>query len=101
MMGGWFFRHGIAQPLSDYVEHLLLPLAVHAGQQDGFGELGFLAAARRLAKFANAIAARENALPTSDLMLDLLDDMFNVELSTLVASTTSAGATPYPVECIR
>lgn len=104
-MGGWLFSHGIAQPLANYAEHLLLPMASYAGQQNGFGEMGFLAAARRLAGVANAVAADENTALRghycADLMLDLLDDKFSMELSALVASTTSAGVRPYSVECMR
>lgn len=95
MMGGWLFAHGIAQPLGDYVERWVLPMASHAGQQNGFGEMGFLVGARRLARACSAIAADENVALTSvrqaDLMLDLLDDRFSLELSALVTQTASIG----------
>lgn len=101
MMGGWLFSHGVAQPFADYVERFLLPMAAHAGQQNGFGEMGFLAAARRLAGAANAVAAAENTALRghycADLMLGLLYDKFSMELSGLVTSTPSAAVMPGPV----
>lgn len=98
MMGGWLFAHGVAQPLAEYAEQWLLPMAAHAGQQNGFGKMGFLTGARRLARVANVIAGNENTALTSlqraDLMLDLLDDRFGLELSALVASSATADALP-------
>ncbi len=105
MMGDWLFAHGVAQPLAEYIEQRLLPMAAHAGQQIGFGEIGFLAGARRLARVANAVAANENTALTfpqrADLMLDLLDDKFSLELSALVASRKTAEARPTSCDGVR
>ena len=105
MMGGWLFAHGVAQPLAEYVEQWLLPMAAHAGRQSGFGEMGFVAGARRLARVASAITANESTALTSlqraDLMLDLLDDKFNLELSALLASTKTAEVRPSSFDGVR
>ena len=105
MMGGWLFAHGVAQPLADYVEQWMLPMAAHAGDQNGFGEMGFVTGAKRLAQAANTIAANENTALTSlqraDVMLDLLDDRFNLELSALLASTKTAVVRPSSCSGVR
>ncbi|QCB46954.1 hypothetical protein E5678_13545 [Hydrogenophaga sp. PAMC20947] len=96
MMGRWLYAHGIAQPMVDYLEELLLPLAAHDGQRHSFGEQGFRSAANRLIGTASMFEANENLLLTNvqkaDLMLDFLDDKFTCELSVLVGSVTCPGA---------
>jgi hypothetical protein len=96
MMGRWLYAHGIAQPMVDYLEELLLPLAAHDGQRHSFGEQGFRSAANRLIGTASMFEANENLLLTdvqkADLMLDFLDDKFSSELSVLVGSIACPSA---------
>ncbi|MDE2401968.1 MAG: hypothetical protein KGL90_09920 [Burkholderiales bacterium] len=92
IMGPWLFAHGIAQSIVEYVEGCVLPMATHNGQRPGFGELGFLQAARRLSGVANLFEANENKVLTNiqrvELRLDLLDDKYSLELSELVGAVT-------------
>lgn len=90
VMGPWLYAHGIAMPLGDYFEQLLLPIGTHVDRCHRFSCGGFLNAVRRLARTAMSIEADENRQfsPTErvELMLDLLDDKFSVDLSALIDS---------------
>ncbi|MNV96638.1 hypothetical protein D3C71_1916660 [compost metagenome] len=101
LTGQWFYRHGIAQPLADYVENLLLPLATCHGWQHGFGERGFLSATRRLHFHAEVVEGDLDLPPSSeemaDLRLDLLEDRYTVELSALILTTPDASGSPDPM----
>lgn len=93
MMGPWLSAHGIALPLTTYVEQTLLPIAAYEGKQQSFGNLGFLPASKQLFDVAKALEARDNMrltwLQRVDLLLDLMDDKFTLELSTLVVPIDS------------
>ncbi|MEO8731659.1 MAG: hypothetical protein ABI410_20105 [Rhodoferax sp.] len=95
LMGRWLYAHGIAQPMVNYVENVLLPMTAYEGCRYSFGEQGYLGAATQLIRAANMIEANENKLLTSvqkaELMLDLLDDKFSLELSALVTPIASPG----------
>lgn len=95
LMGRWLYAHGIAQPMVSYVENVLLPMAAQEGCRHGFGEQGYFGAATQLIRAANMIEANANKLLTSvqkaDLMLDLLDDKFTLDLSVLVTAIACPG----------
>lgn len=97
LIGPWLLNQGIADSIVDYLERWVLPLTTHDGLRPGFGDQGFLWSSRWLFQVARNVEADENkALTTiqrAELMLDLLDDKFTVELSGLVGSV-SARATP-------
>lgn len=101
MMGPWLYWHGIAQPLADYVENQLLPLATCRGWQHGFGEGGFLSATRRLDDHAVAVEGDLDVPPSNkdmaDLRLDLLEDRYTVELSELILTIPGATGPPDPM----
>ena len=90
MMGAGLVAHGIARPLAEYITEYVLVLANHDGQHPCFGQEGFIYAARSLARTARVVEGNENKRLTprekSGLMLDLLDDKFNVPFSGLVAT---------------
>lgn len=97
MMGAGLVAHGIARPLAEYITEYLLVLANHDGRHPCFGQEGFIHAARRLARTAWAVEGNENKRLTprekADLMLDLLDDKFNVPFSGLIATRQSRSST--------
>lgn len=75
---------GIARPLAEYIDEVVLPIGCHEGLRVSFGPMGYLRAAARLQAAAHAVEQQEGRelsnLSRARLRLDLLDDRFTPSL---------------------
>lgn len=87
LTGPWLHQHGVAGPLSEYVGETVLAHGLFEGRRHRFWTKGYLAALRRLVAVANGVIAHTpDMLPQArrQLLLELLQDRYTVELSGLV-----------------
>lgn len=85
-------RGEIAAALGAYIEESILPLTAHEGFQHSFGKIGFVNASRHLWRQAWMVDAESNTPRTwqqrADIALDLLYDLYTVDMSTLIVTAS-------------
>lgn len=85
-------RGEIAAALGTYIEESILPLAAHGGVQYSFGKIGFVNASRHLWRQAWMVDAESdtprNWQQRTGIALDLLYDLYTVDMSTLIVTTS-------------